>query len=113
MFVFSDGHSCVQEIVDKYTSWTWSVLSTYSEFSYSHPRAVGSTWSRPEEGYVKLNADGVVLSSRAHASVGGIIRDTNGVWQCGFSMTIGDGTIFQVEVRATLERLRLAWNKGF
>ncbi|MBA0715962.1 hypothetical protein Golax_014833 [Gossypium laxum] len=46
-------------------------------------------------------------------SVGGIIRDTNGVWQCGFSMTIGDGTIFQVEVRAMLERLRLAWNKGF
>ncbi|MBA0708848.1 hypothetical protein Golax_023935, partial [Gossypium laxum] len=67
----------------------------YSEFFYSHPRAISTTWSRLEEGYVKLNTDGAVLSLRACASLGGAIRDTNGVWQCGFSMTIGEGTMFQ------------------
>ncbi|KAK5811237.1 hypothetical protein PVK06_026561 [Gossypium arboreum] len=70
--------------------------------------AISISWSRLEEGYVKFNIDSAVLSFRACASVRGTIRDTNGVWQCGFSMTIGDGTIFQVEVKAVLEGLRLA-----
>ncbi|MBA0562880.1 hypothetical protein Golob_007901 [Gossypium lobatum] len=63
--------------------------------------------------YVKLNTDGVVFSSRACASVGGIISDVNGVWQCGFTTTIRESTIFQVETRAMLEGLRLAYDKGF
>ncbi|MBA0847280.1 hypothetical protein Goshw_015552, partial [Gossypium schwendimanii] len=46
-------------------------------------------WLPPREGYVKLNTDGVVFSSRACASIGG------------------------VEARAMLEGLHLAWNKGF
>lgn len=41
------------------------------------------------------------------------MRDANGVWQCDFSMTIGQGTIFQVEAKAMLEGLRLAWDKGY
>ncbi|KAH1108131.1 hypothetical protein J1N35_011899 [Gossypium stocksii] len=49
----------------------------------------------------------------ACASVGGAIRDTNRVWQCGFSMTIGEGTMFQEEARPVLEELRLALDKGF
>ncbi|MBA0727809.1 hypothetical protein Golax_000763, partial [Gossypium laxum] len=61
----------------------------------SHPRVVGSTWLRTKEGYVELNTSGVVLSSRACASIRGTIRYANGVRQYGFSMTIGEGTIFQ------------------
>ncbi|MBA0869751.1 hypothetical protein Goshw_002851 [Gossypium schwendimanii] len=58
-------------------------------------QVIGSQWSPPEEGYVKFNTDGVVFSSRACASVGGVIRDVNGLWQCGFSMSIVEGTVFQ------------------
>ncbi|XP_012481099.1 uncharacterized protein LOC105795995 [Gossypium raimondii] len=60
LFVFSDGHSCVQELVDKGTSWMWSVLSSRLEPPFSHPRAIASHWSRLEEGYIKLNIDGAV-----------------------------------------------------
>ncbi|MBA0857918.1 hypothetical protein Goshw_019003, partial [Gossypium schwendimanii] len=74
---------------------------------------VGSHWSPTYEGYVKLNTNSVVFSSRAFASIGGVLRYYNGLWLCGFSMLIGEGTIFQVEVRAMLEGLHLAWNKGF
>ncbi|KAG8480229.1 hypothetical protein CXB51_024845 [Gossypium anomalum] len=73
----------------------------------------GSHCSPPEEGYVKLNTDSVVFTSRVCASIGGVIRDANGLWQCGFLISIGEGTIFQVEERAMLKGLHLAWNKGF
>ncbi|KAH1121943.1 hypothetical protein J1N35_005103 [Gossypium stocksii] len=71
-------------------------------------KVIGSHWSPPKEGYVKLNTDSVMFSSRACASIGGVTRDANGLWQYGFSMSIGEGTIFQVEVRAMLEGLHLA-----
>ncbi|MBA0853224.1 hypothetical protein Goshw_014982 [Gossypium schwendimanii] len=64
------------------------------ESSHSHPRVIGSHWSPLEEGYVKFNTDGVVFSSRACVSVGGVVRDADGLWQCGFSMSIGKGTTF-------------------
>ncbi|MFQ6622119.1 hypothetical protein Gotur_003182 [Gossypium turneri] len=53
------------------------------------PDCGGSHWSPPKECYVKLNIDGVVFSSRACAFIGG------------------------VEVKAMLEGIHLAWNKGF
>lgn len=40
--------------MDKGTSWTQSVLSTYCKSFYSHPRAIGWNWSRPERVMLKL-----------------------------------------------------------
>lgn len=70
-------------------------------------------WSRPSEGFVKVNIDGAVDSTRSWASIGGVIRDAMGSWQCGFSMAIGGDFIFQIDARAMLEGLCLAWDRGF
>lgn len=108
MFVFSDDHNCVQEFVDKRINWTRSFVNLGIEPTFAHPREIDPHWSHPEEGYVKLNIDGVVFSSKNCASIEGVIRDATGDWQCGFAMTFGEGSIFQVEVRAMLEGL--AWH---
>lgn len=34
-------------------------------------------------------------------------------WLCGFTMTIGEGSIFQVEAKAMLEGIQLAWDSGY
>lgn len=113
MFVFSNGHNCIQELVDKAISWTRSFVTSGIESAFIHPRAIEPYWLRPQDGFVKLNTDGVVFSSRNSASIGGVIHDDTGNWKCVFVMAMGEGSIFQVEARAMLEGLRLAWGRGY
>ncbi|KAK5844301.1 hypothetical protein PVK06_000437 [Gossypium arboreum] len=57
--------------------------------------------------------DGAMSYIRNCASVGGVFRDADVRWLCGFSITIDRETIFRVEVCAMLEGLRIAWGKRF
>ncbi|MBA0726700.1 hypothetical protein Golax_002510, partial [Gossypium laxum] len=45
--------------------------------------------------------------------MGGMFRDADARWLCGFSIAVSKETIFRVEAQAMFEGLRIAWEKGF
>ncbi|MBA0852724.1 hypothetical protein Goshw_009019, partial [Gossypium schwendimanii] len=67
-----------------------------------------------DEGRKRLPLFPLVFLSRCKKRKnGGAIREPNGGWLVGFGMVTGLTDIFQVEVRAMLEGLKIAWAYGF
>ncbi|KAK5786085.1 hypothetical protein PVK06_040712 [Gossypium arboreum] len=62
---------------------------------------------------VKLNVDGSVSKVNNKARIGRVVRDANGRWLVGFAMATRIAEIFQVEARAIVEGMKLAWMKGY
>lgn len=54
-------------------------------------------WSKPQEGYAKVNVDGAVVQATNTAGCGGIIRDDTGLWKGGFICNIGSCSPLQAE----------------
>ncbi|KAH1097167.1 hypothetical protein J1N35_014088, partial [Gossypium stocksii] len=54
-------------------------------------------WSAPASGWVQLNTIGVVSLNSYSAAVGGVIRDADGNWLCGYLMVLGKDEVFRVE----------------
>lgn len=99
--------------MDTTISWARSFSCSGALSTLVHTKGVTPYWSCLEERYVKLNTDGSVFSSKGYVSIGGVIRDDRGHWVCGLVMSLGERFIFQVEARAMLEGLQLAWDRGF
>ncbi|KAL4295874.1 hypothetical protein GQ457_12G003750 [Hibiscus cannabinus] len=72
-----------------------------------------STWSCPEWGWLKVNCDGAVNSHDKAAAIGGVVRDSTGTWQFGFSRSIGRCSIIMAELWAVLDSLRHSWDLGY
>ncbi|XVE58507.1 hypothetical protein DITRI_Ditri04bG0175000 [Diplodiscus trichospermus] len=70
-------------------------------------------WIPPSHGWVKLNTDGSLRPSGETARGGGLVRDANGSWMCGFSFNIGSCDVSAPELWAVVQGLKLAWQKGF
>ncbi|KAK5803284.1 hypothetical protein PVK06_030929 [Gossypium arboreum] len=70
-------------------------------------------WSPLKKGWVKLKTDGVVSYFSNCTLVGGVFRDVDTRWLCGFSLAVVKKTIFRAEARTMLEGFRIAWEKGF
>ncbi|KAK5833370.1 hypothetical protein PVK06_017195 [Gossypium arboreum] len=62
-----------------------------------------SNWSPPKGGRVKVNSDGSVVIETGTATIGGVIRNAQGVWLLGFSQKIGNIIVCQAEARALLQ----------
>lgn len=103
----------MQNIVHTGISWARNISSSGFESIFIHPKGLNSHWSRPDEGYVKLKTNGVVFFSKNYTSIGGVIKDDRENWRCGFVRSLGERLIFQVEAKAMLEDLHLAWDKGY
>ncbi|MBA0856317.1 hypothetical protein Goshw_026668, partial [Gossypium schwendimanii] len=90
-------------------AWTSSL---YIEVATEHwpCKSMTKRWCQlPTHGWVTVNVDGLVLATRPKVAIGGVMRGSNGEWMGGFDMMIGMSNIFQVESRAMLEGLKLAW----
>lgn len=74
-------------------------------------RSATLTWEAPTERWIKLNSDEAISLHQSNAAIGGVIRDYNGQWLWGYSMSFGKETVFKVEAQAMLEGLLLAWDK--
>lgn len=96
MFVFSEGHSFVQEVVDIGISWTKSYSPSSRDKFHFNPSVSASKWLAPENGWVKLNMDGAVSTSTQSASIVEVIRDAEGSWVCGYSITLAKDEMFLV-----------------
>lgn len=45
----------------------------------------------PREHWCKLNTDGSFKATSSSATCGGVLRDSPGVWLCGFVANLGNG----------------------
>ena len=69
-------------------------------------------WSKPLEGWYKLNSDGASYGNPSKVRGGGLIRDCNGSWFKGFARSIGFATSITAEAWALRDGLKLALNAG-
>ena len=70
------------------------------------------TWIVPDEGWIKGNANGSLISNSFCAGCGGLLRDEHGNWISGFSRFLGRVSIIKAEAWALLEVSRLAATKN-
>ncbi|MBA0736330.1 hypothetical protein Gogos_009893 [Gossypium gossypioides] len=47
---------------------------------------IENSWQRPKPGWVKINIDGWMSTSRQRAAIGGALRGSSGGWLVGFEM---------------------------
>ena len=69
-------------------------------------------WSKPPEGWFKLNLDGAFCGNPCKAGGGGLIRDCSGQWIKGFARSIGFATSVSAEFWALRDGLKLALSEG-
>ncbi|GAU51253.1 hypothetical protein TSUD_412460, partial [Trifolium subterraneum] len=69
-------------------------------------------WIYPAKGWVCLNTDGAAKSDTGIAGCGGILRNDNGIWICGFSKFLGNTSAYMAEVWGLYEGLSMARNLG-
>ncbi|XP_031099664.1 uncharacterized protein LOC116003863 [Ipomoea triloba] len=104
------------------TSW---ISTQVGEFNRAFFRAKGPpsrierntwqkfAWTKPQDGYVKVNVDGAVDITYHKASCGGLIRDGEGSWKQGYAYNIGNYTPLEAEAWALLKGVQLASHLGF
>ncbi|KAK7260572.1 hypothetical protein RIF29_26725 [Crotalaria pallida] len=68
------------------------------------------SWQHPNDNFIALNVDGSSLGNPGHAGYGGLIRNAQGEWLCGF---VGVSNNIHMELLAVLHGLQLAWNSGY
>ncbi|XP_031111969.1 uncharacterized protein LOC116015942 [Ipomoea triloba] len=78
----------------------------------SEPNWQMLSWTKPQEGYVKVNVDGAVDRITSRASCGGAIRNENGAWKQGYTYSIGYCTPFEAEAWALFKGVQLAVHLG-
>ncbi|MCH80116.1 RNA-directed DNA polymerase (Reverse transcriptase) [Trifolium medium] len=70
-------------------------------------------WQRPAEGWICINTDGAAKERGKIAGSGGVMRDHNGIWLCGFSIFIGEATAFDAELWGIFDGLTIARRRGY
>ncbi|KAF7827592.1 reverse transcriptase [Senna tora] len=81
--------------------------------SFSAKTGITVKWGKPRPGLLKLNTDGSSLGNPGPAGFGGLFRDENGRWICGFSSHLGNRTNMFAELSAIKHGLNIAINRGF
>ncbi|KAA3462750.1 reverse transcriptase [Gossypium australe] len=106
-FIFKQISGSSQSLLTSAEAWTRS-LSVKGE---SDNWSCNSTTKA--NGWIKVNVDSSMSTTRPKATIEGVVRGPNGGWMGGFEMMIGLSDIFQVEARALFEGLKFAWAQGF
>nr|KYP71422.1 Putative ribonuclease H protein At1g65750 family [Cajanus cajan] len=91
-------------------------LSTVENSVYNANRRLWveqSRWRPPEHPWVKLNTDGSWLSENSAMGMGGVIRDSAGMWRGGFSRGVRHGDVLRAKLLALEEGLSFCWDGGF
>ncbi|KAK9045708.1 hypothetical protein V6N11_051617 [Hibiscus sabdariffa] len=91
-----------------FASLTWQLWKRRNNFVFNNISSSetdtinhGITWAKY---YYGITCKG---------TIGGLIRDDNGVWLIGFAKVIGHSSSLQAELWATLEGMKLAWEQGY
>ncbi|KAK8560164.1 hypothetical protein V6N12_012967 [Hibiscus sabdariffa] len=77
------------------------------------PENVVRRWSKPPQGWIKVNTDGACNPSTGFACCGGVGRDENMLWCFGYSKKIGICSTYDAKLWAIYEGLLTAWSLGY
>lgn len=94
LYVFANNNNSVQELAYTSIIQERSYEKSDSIWPQLNPIVLATWWSPLEKEWVKLNTDGAVSYIINCAFVGGVFRDVNARWLCGFLMAVGRETIF-------------------
>lgn len=78
---------------------------------YWHEVLVG--WNRPEGDWVKINVNEASKGNTGLVGVGGVIRDSSGMWAVGFALNISNVTSAPAEAWALFKSLQISWKRDF
>lgn len=67
----------------------------------------------PATGAIKVNVDGSAKGSPGLSAAGGVLRDGDANWICGFLYKVGISHAITSELWAIYHGLLLSWGKGF
>ncbi|KAG7536806.1 Ribonuclease H domain [Arabidopsis suecica] len=70
------------------------------------------SWSPPRGEWFKLNTDGASRGNPGLATAGGVVRDGEGNWCCGFGLNIGICSAPLAELWGVYYGLYIAWERG-
>ncbi|EOY02376.1 LINE-type retrotransposon LIb DNA, Insertion at the S11 site-like protein [Theobroma cacao] len=70
-------------------------------------------WAPPPVDWIALNSDGAYKSGKGVASVGGVLRHSNGSWIIGYGCKSGTSTAYRAELWGVFQGLKLAWDHGY
>ena len=70
------------------------------------------SWTKPPEGWFKLNSDGASAGNPGSAGGGGLLRDSNRHWVKGYARSIGFTSSVVAELWALRDGLKLALSEG-
>lgn len=102
------SNSLTTDALNQKCRWLWK---DHDQFWNSNNQLVRKTsdaaisWNVPGEGEIKWNVDGSVRSG-GYACCGGVLRDHNGHWVCGFAHNMGDSTIMVAELTGILNAMK-------
>ncbi|KAL8170434.1 hypothetical protein V2J09_022238 [Rumex salicifolius] len=71
------------------------------------------SWTKPDQGWVKINIDGASRLGSRHAAARGLIRNYGGNWEVSFVANLGYCSALEAELWAILHGLDMAWGKGY
>lgn len=104
------SHNTHVEIIQRACEFIYCGINVVTD----HRRVLKAIrWERPNRGWIKLNTGGSSSGNPGPAGCGGVIRDENGVWVCGFSKKIGTTTSFMAELWAVRDGLSLCLQRNF
>ncbi|KAL8161149.1 hypothetical protein V2J09_012638 [Rumex salicifolius] len=69
-------------------------------------------WVPPRIGWLKLNVDGAVKRPDSKGAAGGVMRDADGKWVCGFTANLGITLIVESELWGVFLGLKMAWERN-
>lgn len=69
-------------------------------------------WSAPPAGWIKINTNASVHGTSRLATVGGVLRNSDGEWLVGFASNLGSCTVLAAELWGLCHGLELAWQQG-
>lgn len=70
-------------------------------------------WLPPPLGWIGLNTDGASKMEEGMAGCGGLMRNADGSWLCGFAKSLGRCTAFVAELWGVYLGLQIAVDRGF
>ncbi|CAN1334217.1 Putative ribonuclease H protein At1g65750 [Linum perenne] len=116
--VFSNATAGVTQIALRSANWTESIRDALDRnarvFRDRRVRQlVDVSWDPGPDDGVTMNTDGSFNPSLNKASVGGIIRASDGRGLIAFTMNLGQCSITRAEIRGAIAGLELAWEYGF
>ncbi|KAF7804601.1 putative ribonuclease H protein At1g65750 family [Senna tora] len=116
-FIFNGRTSGVGDpalYIHQYCRFVRSAFSLVGKEGQGSRVAVRIAWVPPPDGWIKVNVDGSVdPGSFGSSACGGVLRDRDGNFLCGFSRNVGSCSITFTELWGVLSGLQVAWNRGF